>query len=57
MGGAVSAGEDNNELVDNLVEAGYIKTGVIEKVFRNVDRGDYYLPDEKENAYKVFKQL
>lgn len=53
MGGAVSAGEDNNELVDNLVEAEYIKTPLIEKVFRAVDRGDYYLPEHKESAYKV----
>ena len=55
MGGAVSAGVDNNELVDNLVAADYIKNSLIEKVFRVVDRGDYYLPHEKECAYKVIK--
>ncbi|KAJ8306604.1 hypothetical protein KUTeg_017149 [Tegillarca granosa] len=52
MGGAVSTGEDNDELVDNLVDADYIKTPLVEKVFRAVDRADYYLPDHKESAYK-----
>jgi len=52
MGGAVSAGENNAELVDNLVDADYIKTGIVEKVFRAVDRGDYYLLEHRESAYK-----
>lgn len=52
MGGAVSTGEDNDELVDNLVDADYIKTPLVEKVFRAVDRADYYLPDQRESAYK-----
>ena len=52
MGGAVSAGEDNDELIDNLVEADYIKSSHIERVFRAVDRAEYYLPDHQENAYK-----
>ena len=52
MGGAVSAGESNDELIDNLVEAEYIKTPSIEKVFRAVDRAEYYLPEHRENAYK-----
>ena len=52
MGGAVSAGEDNDELIDNLVEADYIKSSHIERVFRAVDRAEYYLPDHRENAYK-----
>ena len=52
MGGAVSAGEDNDELIDNLVEADYIKSPHIERVFRAVDRAEYYLPDHRENAYK-----
>lgn len=34
MGGAVSAGEDNEELVDNLVEADYVKTTIVEKALR-----------------------
>jgi len=32
MGGAVSAGENNEELVCNLVEAEYIKTPIVEQV-------------------------
>lgn len=36
MGGAVSAGEDNEELVDNLVEADYVKTERIETALRYV---------------------
>ncbi|XP_041356622.1 protein-L-isoaspartate O-methyltransferase domain-containing protein 1-like [Gigantopelta aegis] len=52
MGGAVSTGEDNNDLVDNLVEADYIKTPIVEKVFRAVDRADYYLPEHRDTAYK-----
>ena len=52
MGGAVSAGEDNDHLVDNLKDANYIKTATVERVFRAVDRSDYYLEGHKENAYK-----
>eukprot|EP00058_Branchiostoma_floridae_P011831 XP_002597319.1 hypothetical protein BRAFLDRAFT_203567 [Branchiostoma floridae] len=52
MGGAVSAGEDNEELVDNLKEADYIKTKKVEEVFRAIDRGDYYLEEHRDNAYK-----
>lgn len=39
MGGVVSAGESNEELVDNLCEADYITTPEVETVFRKVDRG------------------
>ena len=52
MGGAVSAGETNDELIDNLIEADYIKTASIEKVFRAVDRADYYLAEHRDSAYK-----
>ncbi|RWS29341.1 protein-L-isoaspartate O-methyltransferase domain-containing protein 1-like protein [Leptotrombidium deliense] len=52
MGGAVSAGEDNDDLIDNLMDAEYIKTPLVERVFRAVDRGNYYLESCKENAYK-----
>ena len=48
----MSAGENNEELVCNLVEAEYIKTPVVEQVFRAVDRGDYYLKDHRDSAYK-----
>jgi hypothetical protein len=35
MGGIVSAGEDNDELVDNLVEAGAVRSARIEKALRS----------------------
>jgi protein-L-isoaspartate O-methyltransferase len=52
MGGAVSAGEDNDELVDNLVDADYIKSCHLEKVFRQVDRGFYYTDEHRDTAYR-----
>ncbi|KAL5016606.1 hypothetical protein ScPMuIL_006195 [Solemya velum] len=52
MGGAVSTGEDNDDLVDNLVEAEYIKSPMVQNVFRAVDRADYYLEEYRESAYK-----
>ncbi|ELU11333.1 hypothetical protein CAPTEDRAFT_180377 [Capitella teleta] len=52
MGGAVSAGDTNDELIDNLVDADYIKTPLIAKVFRAVDRAEYYLPGHRGSAYK-----
>ena len=52
MGGAVSSGENNDELVDNLVEAEYIKSPDVEKVFRAVDRADYYLLEHRDAAYR-----
>ncbi|XP_075702677.1 protein-L-isoaspartate O-methyltransferase domain-containing protein 2 [Rhinoderma darwinii] len=52
MGGAVSAGEDNDDLIDNLKEAQYIRTEEVEQAFRAIDRADYYLDEFKENAYK-----
>ncbi|GFY58383.1 protein-L-isoaspartate O-methyltransferase domain-containing protein 1 [Trichonephila inaurata madagascariensis] len=52
MGGSVSAGRSNDELIDRLVEAEFIKTPLIQRVFRAVDRGDYYAPNQKQNAYK-----
>ncbi|XP_012227524.1 protein-L-isoaspartate O-methyltransferase domain-containing protein 1 [Linepithema humile] len=50
MGGAVSSGQDNDELVDNLMESKYIKTKKVEQVFRAVDRADYV--SFREGAYK-----
>lgn len=50
MGGAVSSGQDNDELVDNLMESKYIKTKKVEQVFRAVDRADYV--SYREGAYK-----
>ncbi|GAB6021495.1 hypothetical protein CHUAL_004101 [Chamberlinius hualienensis] len=52
MGGVVSAGEDNDDLIDNLVEAEYIKSPLVERAFRAVDRGDYYTEEGRETAYK-----
>ena len=52
MGGAVSAGHDNDELITNLCEANYIRSKEVEKVFRLVDRGDYFPGDYPEDAYK-----
>lgn len=52
MGGAVSAGEDNDELIDNLVEADYIKSLRIESIFRAVDRAHYYAEGCGDNAYR-----
>ncbi|KAJ8682855.1 hypothetical protein QAD02_018647 [Eretmocerus hayati] len=54
MGGAFSSGQDNDELVDNLVDSGYIRSKKIEQVFRAVDRGDYFLSSHREDAYKDF---
>ncbi|XP_012676251.1 protein-L-isoaspartate O-methyltransferase domain-containing protein 2a [Clupea harengus] len=52
MGGAVSAGEDNDELIDNLKEAQYIRTDLVEQAFRAIDRADYYLEEFRDSAYK-----
>ncbi|CAL1579489.1 unnamed protein product [Knipowitschia caucasica] len=52
MGGAVSAGEDNDDLIDNLKEAQYIRTDMVEQAFRAIDRGDYYLDAYRDSAYK-----
>lgn len=52
MGGAVSSGKDNDELIDNLVEADYIKTPLVQQIFRAVDRKDYFCEGFKENAYR-----
>ena len=52
MGGAVSSGENNDALVDNLIRANYIKSPDVERVFRAVDRAFYYTDDEKSLAYK-----
>ncbi|KAI4461399.1 protein-l-isoaspartate o-methyltransferase [Holotrichia oblita] len=52
MGGAVSTGQDNDDLIDNLLHADYIRSSVVERVFRAVDRADYFLPEARGNAYK-----
>ncbi|KAG8200214.1 hypothetical protein JTE90_024993 [Oedothorax gibbosus] len=52
MGGTVSTGTTNDELIDHLVEAEFIKTPMIQRVFRAVDRANYYIASQKQNAYK-----
>lgn len=42
MGGSVSSGKDNDELIDNLIDAALITSKHVENVFRTVDRGNYY---------------
>jgi len=51
MGGAVSSGENNDDLIDNLMEADYIKNTGVERVFRVVDRAFYYTDEFKTSAY------
>ena len=41
MGGVVSAGHNNDELVDNLCKESYIVSPDVERVFRMLDRKDY----------------
>lgn len=53
MGGAVSSGRDNDEIVDNLIDAGYIVSKNVEEVFRAVDRGAYYTESCRRFAYQV----
>lgn len=48
----MSAGVDNDELVDNLKAANYIRTPLLERVFRAVDRGDYFTSENRELAYR-----
>ncbi|XP_078456819.1 uncharacterized protein LOC144722432 isoform X2 [Lampetra planeri] len=52
MGGAVSAGEDNDDLIDNLKEASYIRSEEVERAFRAVDRAQYYLEEFRDSAYR-----
>ncbi|XP_047988387.1 uncharacterized protein LOC125227993 [Leguminivora glycinivorella] len=52
MGGAVSSGRDNNELIDNLVSSNYIRSRDVERVFRALDRADYMTRDARDQAYK-----
>lgn len=52
MGGAVSAGVDNEDLVKNLIEAGYITSSSVEAAHRAVDRGFYYTARHRSIAYR-----
>ena len=53
MGGAVSAGRDNDDLVDNLCEEKYIVTPEVERVFRMIDRADYMVFNPDEDPVEV----
>ena len=53
MGGTVSTGEDNDDLVDNLVKRDCITSGRVEQVFRAVDRAHYFTEECRDSAYKV----
>lgn len=52
MGGAVSSGRDNGELIDNLVGGNYIRSRDVERVFRALDRADYMTREARDQAYK-----
>lgn len=52
MGGVVSVGKDNDELVDNLKEMNYIKLLEVEYVLRVVNRVDYFFEEIKYYVYK-----
>ena len=54
MGGAVSAGENNDELVDNLCYESYIITPEVEEVFRKIDRADYMKFDTEEERIDAY---
>lgn len=51
MGTALSTGRNNDSIVDVLIDTGAIKSKAIEKVFRAVDRADYFLDEARESAY------
>lgn len=52
MGGVASIGQNNDELVEYLLDTGYIHKKEVELVFRVVDRADYILPSQQESTYK-----
>lgn len=52
MGGSVSSGFDNDDFVNNLLESDYIRSNIVERVFRAVDRAEYFLPAARFSAYK-----
>ena len=51
MGGAVSASSSNAEMINKLIEAGYIDQELVEHVLKVVDRAHYYIPEERRIAY------
>ncbi|XP_043252167.1 protein-L-isoaspartate O-methyltransferase domain-containing protein 1-like isoform X2 [Colletes gigas] len=53
MGSTESIIKNNNDLVDNLMKFGYIRTKEVEQVFRAVDRANYVISRDRKNAYRV----
>ena len=53
MGGAVSSGNSNAELVDNLCREAYITQPEVEKVFRSVDRADFMTFQEGKSGERM----
>ena len=52
MGGAVSHGVDNNDLIDKLGEAGYIRSPDVMFALRAVDRALYFPEGRESLAYR-----
>lgn len=50
IGGALSTGEDDNELRDNLKEAQHIHSELEVQAFRAIDPADYY-PEFREGIW------
>ena len=48
----MARGVDNDDLVDNLKKEEYISSPSVEKAFRAVDRGDFFLPEDRDSAYE-----
>ena len=55
MGGAVSSGRDNDELVDNLCYEDYICSPDVERVFRMIDRADYMSFREEDDRIEAYE--
>ncbi|KAI6224460.1 hypothetical protein M3Y99_01394300 [Aphelenchoides fujianensis] len=52
MGAGPSVGRNNDELINCLIDNNYIRFRSVEWVMRLVDRGAYFPPDHREDAYK-----
>ena len=47
----MSASFSNDEMIDKLIEAGYIDHELVERILKVVDRAHYYTPEERTLAY------
>lgn len=54
----ISAGNSNDELVEQLVENGVIKSSKLQLAFKYTDRGDFVPKEFRSQAYldRPFKQ-